>query len=156
MDKPLNRPADTGNISRKQALFARYFTATLIDLVVIGLLNEYWSRISVDSFTVALLAAMILQLLLKVSIALEHKAAAYFKKKGGPGAKTKRLLAAWLILFISKLIILWAIDVAFGNSFIFHGMYHGLIPFLVLITIIITAETLAQKFFLSLGDEENE
>jgi hypothetical protein len=156
MAKPTNRPADTGVISRKQAIFARYFTATLIDLVVIGLLNEYWARVSVDSFTVALLAAVILQVLLKLSIALEEKSAEYFKKKSGTSARVMRFFAAWAILFVSKLIILWAIDVAFGESFIFFGSFHGLIPFLVLIVIIITAETLAQKLFMALGPKEEE
>ena len=149
-------PIVTGTIIRNQVLFVRYFNAVLVDLVVLGLLNEYWSRVDIDSFTVALLAAVILQVLLKVSLALEHKVGMYFKKKSGLTAKVMRIVSAWGILFISKLIILWAIDVAFGNSFIFHGKFHGVLPFLVLIIVIIIAERLLQKIFLALGPvEEN-
>jgi hypothetical protein len=149
-------PIVTGNIVRNQVLFVRYFNAVLVDLVVLGLLNEYWSRVDIDSFTVALLAALILQVLLKVSLGLEHKAGMYFKKKSGLTAKVIRIFSAWGILFVSKLVILWAIDVAFGNSFIFHGKFHGVVPFLVLIIVIIIVEKLVQKVFLSLGPvEEN-
>jgi len=149
-------PIVTGTIVRNQVLFVRYFNAVLVDLVVLGLLNEYWSRVDIDSFTVALLAALILQVLLKVSLGLEHKVGMYFKKKSGLTAKVMRIVSAWVILFVSKLIILWAIDVAFGNSFIFHGKFHGVLPFLVLIIVIIMAEKLVQKIFLALGPvEEN-
>jgi hypothetical protein len=151
-----NSPLVTGVVARNQVLFMRYFTAILIDLVVLGLLNEYWNRVDIDSFTVALLAALILQVLLKLSIGLEHKVGAYFKKKSGMTAKVMRILSAWGILFVSKLIILWAIDIAFGNSFIFRGKFHGVFPFLILIIVIITAETLVQKIFFSLGSAEEE
>jgi hypothetical protein len=147
-------PIVTGTIVRNQVLFVRYFNAVLVDLVVLGLLNEYWNRVDIDSFSVALLAAVILQVLLKVSLALEHKVGMYFKKKSGLTAKVMRIVSAWGILFVSKLIILWAIDVAFGNSFIFHGKFHGVFPFLILIVVIIMAEKLVQKIFFALGPVE--
>jgi len=100
------------------------------------------------------MAALILQVLLKLSIGLEHKVGAYFKEKSGRAAKTMRILSAWGILFVSKLIILWTIDISFGNSFIFHGKFHGVFPFLILI--IITAETLVQKVFFSFGPAEED
>jgi len=39
-----NSPIVTGAVARNQVLFVRYFTAVLVDLVVLGLLNEYWNR----------------------------------------------------------------------------------------------------------------
>ena len=156
MARTKNRPAETGVVARKQALFVYYFTAVLIDLVVIGLLDEYWAKVEVNSFTTVLLAALLLQILLKFSIAIEHKVGKYFRKKTGVTAKILRFLSAWFILFVSKLVMLWAIDVAFGDNFDFHGKMHGVIPFLVLIVVIITAETLVQKIFFALGPLEDE
>lgn len=62
--------------SNRQRLFVRYFTAILIDLVVLNLLVEYSQNVSVDSFTTSLLAAVLLQVLLKLTIAVERRVAA--------------------------------------------------------------------------------
>ncbi len=69
--------------SNRQRLFVRYFTAILIDLVVLNLFAEYSSKVSIDSFTTSLLAAVLLQILLKLTLAIEHRVAAYFETKPG-------------------------------------------------------------------------
>ena len=69
--------------SKRQRVFFRYLTATLVDLVVLGLFAEYWEYVSVDSFTIMLLAAVILQVLLKLTIVVEHKVAAFFNARPG-------------------------------------------------------------------------
>ena len=140
------------NPTLQQALFTRYLTAILLDLVVLGLFNEFWSKIEIDSFLIALLSAILLQALLQVSLMLERRASSYFKSKKGPAVKTMRFLSAWAILFISKLLILWAIDLFFGNSFLFHGRFHGVIPFLVLVFSILIAEFLLRGIYHRLGN----
>ncbi len=60
--------AITGETSTNQRLFLRYFTATLIDLVVLNLFAEFWVRVTVESFLVSLFAAALLQLLLKIPV----------------------------------------------------------------------------------------
>ncbi len=139
------------NMTLGQVLYVRYFTAILVDLVVLGLLDEYWSKVEITSFAVALMAAVLLQVLLQLSMLVEERSAQYFKKKGGTRAKVMRILSAWAILFVSKLIILWAIDVFFGNSFFFHGWFHGIVPFLVMVFAMIFAEMLVRNIFISLG-----
>jgi len=141
-------------LTLKQVLFTRYFTNTLVDLVVLGLFNEFWSKIEISSFLVAMLSALLLQVLLQISILLEHRASGYFKAKGGSLSRVMRLVSAWVILFISKLIILWSIDVLFGESFLFHGRYHGVFPFLVLVITILVAESLVRFIFHSLGNSK--
>ncbi len=44
--------------STGQRLFLRYFTAILVDLVVLNLLAEYWETVVLDSFTISLFAAV--------------------------------------------------------------------------------------------------
>src|SRR5687768_7815257 len=89
--------------SGKQRAFMRYFTAVLVDLVVLNLFVEYWGdKVYASSFTVTLLAAVILQVLLKITIVCEHKVAAYWNRKPGGFAKFMRYFTAWLILFGSK------------------------------------------------------
>ena len=69
-------PASAERPSDRQRTFLRYYTGTLIDLVVLGLFAEFTDKVIVESFSIGLLAALVLQLLLKATIALEHVVAA--------------------------------------------------------------------------------
>ena len=105
-------PASSQPFSNKQRLFIRYFTAILIDLVVLNLFVEYSEHVVIDSFTISLFAALLLQVLLKLTLAIEHRVAAYFKARQGGFAKFMRYLSAWLLVFGSKFVILEALDIA--------------------------------------------
>src|SRR5213075_2200556 len=109
-------PASAEAPTDRQRLFMRYFTGVLIDLVVLNLFVEYWHRVSLDSFTISLLAAVLLQLLLKATIAVEHRVALFFKSRPPGGFNTfLRFFGAWLVLFGSKFVILEALTQAFGS-----------------------------------------
>jgi len=58
------QPEIAGTYNARQQLFIRYFTAILIDLTVLNLFDEYWEYVEIDSFTISLLAALLLQVLL--------------------------------------------------------------------------------------------
>jgi len=140
---PQENPVDS--FSTKQRLFMRYFTAILIDLTVLNLFVEYWDNVVIDSFTISLFAAVVLQVLLKATIALEHYVGNYFK------TKTQRILSAWAILFVSKIIILEVINLAFGDSVLFLGAIHGLVAFIVVVIVMLVAEQAIVKFYQSLA-----
>ena len=80
--------------SPRQRNFLRYFTATLVDLVVLGLFAEYWEYVSVSSFTIIVLAAVLFQILLKLTLALEHRVAAFFNARPGGFNKFMRFFTA--------------------------------------------------------------
>ena len=90
-----------------------------------------------------------LQLLLKLTLALEHRIADYFKKQAGKGAKAKRILTSWLVLFGSKFLILEAVDLVFGDKVEFGGV----IPFIVVVIAIIAAEAIITKIYEWLGND---
>src|SRR3546814_8830479 len=94
--------------SDRQRLFIRYFTGVLIDLVVLNLFDEYSDHIFISSFTLSLLAAVLLQGLLKLTIAVEHHVAEFFTSRPGPLMASIRFFCAWLVLFGSKFVILEA------------------------------------------------
>ena len=141
--------ADDRVLSNRQALFIAYFFSVLVDLTVLNLFVEYWHFVEIDSFTISLFAAALLQTLLRLTLALEHRIANYFKKQAGKGAKVKRLLAAWLVLFGSKFMILEAIDLVFGDKVEFGGV----IPFIVVVIAVIAAEVLITKIYELLGHD---
>lgn len=141
-------PASAAAPSSQQILFTRYFTGTLIDLVVLGLFDEYSSKVFVHhSFTIALLAAVLLQVLLKATIAVEHRVGAYFKSKPGRLMVFLRFFCAWLILFGSKFVILEALSVAFGETVRFEGALHGLVALIVVVLTMIAVEELVVRLY---------
>lgn len=135
--------------SNGQRLFLGYTLFILVDLTVLNFFNEYWYRVEIDSFTTSLLAAALLQVLLRLTLALEHRLANYFKQKGGKRAKAKRLFVTWLVLFGSKFVILEVIDIVFGDRVEFGGV----IPFIVVVIAIILTEAILSKIYAMLADE---
>jgi len=137
--------------SKRQQLFIKYTLAILVDLMVLGLFNEYWDLVKIDSFSIALIAALMLQVLLKLTIKFEHYVGGYFDKKPGTLPKITRFFTAWTILFISKIIILEAINFAFGDHVLFLGAWHGIVAFIVVVIGILLAEWIISKIYNSLA-----
>jgi|SRR5258705_6389758 hypothetical protein len=138
--------------SRRQREFLRYFTATLVDLAVLGLFVEYWGDYVVaDSFMITVLAAVLLQVLLKLTIALEHRVAAFFNARPGGFARFMRFFTAWLVLFGSKFVILEALVLAFGERLHFGGPFHGVVALIVVVVTMLVVEALIVKFYRRLG-----
>ncbi len=69
-----------GSYSRRQQIFLSFTFAVLVDLTVLNLFNEYWNYVFIEYFSISLLAALLLQSLLRVTISIEHRVASYFKK----------------------------------------------------------------------------
>jgi hypothetical protein len=129
----------------------RYTTATLVDLVVLGLFAEYWEHVFVDSFTIMLLAAVLLQVLLKLTIVVEHRLAAFFNARPGGFNKFLRFFTAWLVLFGSKFVILEALVFAFGDRMSFGGPFHGIVALIVVVVVMLVVEAVLVKFYRRLG-----
>jgi hypothetical protein len=134
-------------LSTRQRVFMRYFTAILIDLVVLNLFVEYWQHVRIDSFTMSLFAAIMLQILLKATLVLEHKVADYFNSRQGAFAKFMRFFVAWLILFGSKFVILWALGLTLGDEIEFGGPFHGVAAFIVVVIVMLAAEEMIVRFY---------
>jgi hypothetical protein len=133
-------PALTKVPSNRQRVFMWYFTAILVDLVVLNLFEEFWQWVEIATFSISLLAAVLLQVLLKLTIAIEHWVASFFEGKSGGFMKFLRFFCAWLVLFGSKFVILAALDFAFGSSVDFNGPFSGLVALIVVIIVMLAAE----------------
>jgi hypothetical protein len=144
--------ASTHIPSGHQNLFIRYFIAILIDLIVLNLMAEYWGRVILESFTISLIAALMLQVLLQITLKFEHRVAEHYRSKSGVGTKVMRLFSAWAILFVSKLVILWLLDFTLGDALLFTGPMHGVGPFIVVVVAILAAEELVIRFYRTIGD----
>jgi hypothetical protein len=137
--------------SPRQRAFLRYFSATLVDLAVLGLFAEYWSYVVVSSFTVMVLAAVLLQILLKLTIVLEHKVAAYYNARPGGFNTFMRFFTAWLILFGSKFVILEALVFALGGRISFGGPLHGVVALIAVVVVMLAVEVILVKVYRRMG-----
>lgn len=147
MTESIIQNESAGSFSRRQQLFFKYSYFVLIDLTVLNLFNEFWDLVFIELFSVSFLAALLLQVLLQATIAIEHRVAGYFKEKTGLQAKIFRGLSTWAILFFSKLIILELINFSFGDSVLFSGPVNGLVSFIaVVITIIVTEQVFLKLY----------
>ena len=144
-------PVQNKSSSRKQQLYVRYLSAILMDLTVINLFDEYWDAVVIDSFSISLLAAILLQVMLQASIALEHHVGSLVEEKAGIHGRKLRIFSAWAVLFISKLVILEALNLAFGNEVQFIGDYHGLIPFITVVVSMLAAEAIMRRIYHALA-----
>ena len=140
--------------NRRQHIFIKYTFAILVDLTILNLFDEYCEFVTLSSFSISLVAAILLQLLLQITLKIEHKVADYFKSKEGLRAKVLRALSTWGILFISKLVMLKAIEIAFPVNIHFTGPIHGAVSFIAVIVAMILAEQAIMKINRLLKDKE--
>ena len=139
-----------------QRLFVGYSLAVLVDLVVLNFFDEYWEYVNIESFTISFAAAILLQLLLKFSIGLEHKIANYFKAKEGLAPKIYRGLSTYVILVGSKFLMLEAINLMFGDKVSFTGPWHGVVAFFAVVFAILIAEAIVSRIYFALEDKVQE
>jgi hypothetical protein len=140
-------PATAEMPTDRQRLFVRYVTGTLIDLVVLNLFAQYWQAVHVDSFSISLLAAALLQVLLKLTIAAEHQVAVFFKARQGGFMTFMRWFGAWFVLFGSKFVILEALSFVFGDTIHFDGRWHGIIPLIIVVVTMLVAEEVMVRIY---------
>jgi hypothetical protein len=92
-----------------------------------------------------------LQVLLKATIALEHRLAAFFNARPGGFARFMRFLTAWVVLFGSKFVILEALVFAFGDRLRFVGPFHGIVALIVVVVTMLVVEAALVKLYRRLG-----
>lgn len=148
----MNSTSDSSHITitSRQHFFVRYFSFILIDLTVLNLFDEFWDLVQIPLFSISLLTALLMQIMLKVTILIEHKVSHYFDSRK-KSRKVLKYFSLWLVLFGSKFVILWAIDLAFGDQVLFLGAYHGIVSFIVVVMVMLLAEALIVKFNRWLG-----
>lgn len=154
MSKPLI-PTEGRYINARQYFFVLYFCLVMTDIVVLNLFAEFWHRVHVGSFTASIIAAILLQFLVKVTLRLEHMVAASFKGKTSIWQNILKKLSLWAVLFSSKFAILLALAIFVGEEVHFEGKLHGVLPLIVVIVVMIIAELAVGRLTDILGDEED-
>jgi len=141
---PTERPR---TITPAQARFISWISEVLVDIVVLNLFVEYAHAIVIDSFAISILTALLLKLMVDAVTGLEQGVSAYFAAKPGAVWKVLRYAAVWLILFLSKFVILEAVNFVFGD----HVELGSFIEILSIIDAMLVANAALYSAFQRLG-----
>jgi len=139
--------SDSISVTHSQHLFLDWMTAVLVYTVILNLFVEYSDAFVIDSFTISVLTAIVLKAFLDIILGLEHRVAAFFMAREGTFFRVLGILITFSILFLSKFVILEAIDIIFGD----HVEISGFIPLVALIITMLVAEFLVHKIYERLG-----
>ena len=134
-------------LSGKQSFFLKYLTWTLVDLMVLNFFAEYWDKVTITTFGVSLFIAMTLQLLLKLTLYLEHRISHYMRSNEKLDKKILHIFTTWFVLFASKFVMLWVLQLFFGDAIVFAGAYHGVITFIIVVVVILLVEHMVSVIF---------
>lgn len=137
-------------ITARQKRLASVTMDVLVYTVVLNLFVEYAASVIIDSFTISVLTAVVLKVVLDVILAFEHRVSEFFKRFEGTAAKVMRFLAVWGILFGSKFVILEVVDIVFGD----HVELGGFLMVILLVLAMMIARELVNRIYLGLGEGE--
>lgn len=132
----------------KQLLFKELFVGTLIYAVVLGFFNDYTSIVEAKSFSTIFLAGIVLEILTYLAFQLKGRIIVWLKNKSGLVYRVLMFFCVWLVMFLSKFVFIWVVDLIFGNYINIYGFF-GILFIVLSVTII---HKLADKIFMSLGD----
>jgi len=123
-------------------------TDVLIYTVVLNLFVEYNDAIIIDSFTISILTAILLKLLLDVILSFEHRVRGFFGAREGAAWKAAGAASMIAILFIGKLVILEVVNFVFGD----HVELGHLIDVIVLVIALMATRRVALEIYNKLGE----
>jgi hypothetical protein len=101
-----SEPRTDLSVTQAQFRFARALTEILVYIVVLNLFVEYVHAVVIESFSVSVLTAVMLWLMLGAIVRLERRVADFFRSKTGVLPRVLRYVCVWAILFVSKFVIL--------------------------------------------------
>jgi len=102
--------------TRAQQRFAEWSIDILVYTVVLNLFVEHHRAIEIDSFTISIFTAVLLTALLDLIVGVEDRVSGYFKGKETTLFRVLGVVVTFLILFLSKFLILEVVDIVFGDA----------------------------------------
>jgi len=133
----------------RQLYFEEIFVGTLIYAVVLGFFNDYTHIVEADSFSTIFMASFVLQILTYYTFALKRRVLELIKDRRGVLYNILRFFSVWIIMFLSKFVFVWVVDLIFGVTINIHGFF-GILAVVATVTI---ASKLKDFVFHKLGDK---
>lgn len=134
--------------SNKQLAFKELFVGTLIYAVVLGFFNDYTNIVYAKSFSTIFLASLILEFLTYLAFMLKNFIVSKLKNRQATFYKFLMFFSIWLVMFLSKFLFVWVLDIVFGNYINVTGFF-GILLVVVSVTLI---HKIADLIFIKLGN----
>src|SRR6478609_6824177 len=138
---------ETRSFNSQQLLFKELFVGTLIYAVVLGFFDEHTSIVEARSFTDIFLAAIVLEVLTCAAFAVKDAIVARLRHRGSRRATALMAFGVWFVMFASKFVFIWAIDLVFGDDVNITGFF-GILVVALVVTVV---HRLADWVFIRLG-----
>jgi hypothetical protein len=119
--------------------------ADVVDLfvyvVVLNLAIEYLPSVISESFTLSLLTALLLKIALELVILVKTEILRRLKAATTKRAKVVAAVSLWLVAVGSKLVVLWLVDVVFGD----RVSLGGFIPVTLLVLALLASRSAVRR-----------
>jgi uncharacterized membrane protein YvlD (DUF360 family) len=138
---------ETAVFSARQLLFKELFVGTLIYAVVLGFFDDYTSIVEARSFSYVFLAAVVLEVLTCGAFAVKDAIVGRLRHRGSRSALALMALGVWFVMFSSKFVFIWVIDLVFGDDVDINGFF-GIFAVALVVTVV---HRLADQVFARLG-----
>lgn len=131
----------------QQLIFQELFVGTLIYASVLGFFNDYTSIVDAQSFSTIFFASVILESLTYLAFQLKGWIINVLKGRQGTIYRLLMFFSVWLIMFLSKFVFIWVLDIIFGEYIAIDGFF-GILLVVLCVTVV---HKLAYKLFQKLG-----
>lgn len=125
--------------------WARARPADVIDVfvyvVVLNLAVEYVPAVISEGFTLSLLTAVLLKVALEVVVALKGRILAHWHAATSARGRVVAGFALWVVAAGSKLVVLWLVDLVFGD----RVSLGGFVPVTLLVVCLLLSRTLVRR-----------
>ena len=134
----------TTTVTSGQARFTSWASDVLVYTVVLNLFVEFSDAIVIDSFTISILTAAVLKVMLDILTSVEDRVHEFVSRY----SKVLGYLSMWVVLFLSKFVILEVIDIVFGD----HVDLGKFLDVVALIITMMVVRELTLRAYLALGE----
>jgi hypothetical protein len=131
----------------RQLLFKELFVGALIYAVVLGFFDDYTSIVEASSFSYLFMAAIVLEVLTCGAFALKDAIIKSLRHRGSHASTAVMVFGVWFVMFASKFVFIWAIDVVFGDDVNVNGFF-GIFMIALVVTVL---HRFADWVFITLG-----
>lgn len=120
-------------------------TAAAVDLlvyvVVLNLFVEYAPKVLSETFTLSVLTAVLLKVVLEVVVVAEHRVKRRWRQASSGLGKVGAGVLLWLLLVGSKLVVLQLVDLVFGE----RVSLGGFVPVTLLIVTLLLSRAAVRR-----------
>ncbi|MBA2955676.1 hypothetical protein GON03_15170 [Nocardioides sp. MAH-18] len=119
-------------------------------VVVLNLAIQYLPAVISETFTLSLLTAVLLKVVLEAVLLLKGIVLARLRGATTRAARTTSALMLWVVAAGSKLVVLWLIDVIFGGSVSLGGF----VPVTLLVIALLVSRAAVRRLLYGAADPD--